>query len=475
MLTGVLVLLSLAQSGSGSPEALARGAHEDFQAGRFAQAREKLRNAVKASPRNPALWSLLGMTDAQLEDVDSAIADFQKTLSLAPDDAQSYFNLGLLYGKKRDIGKATEAYQKGLRREPENTAANQNYALLLIAQERFREALEPLRLLRGKDARNFPVRVTLIECYLKAHLVDEAAGEIQSYLEIPDVPVNEQLKLAKVLLENNQAASAQAVLQNAVKTPPESPEAHYDLGVLYLNRNDFEKAVRELGRAAQMAPDPPQYSLRLAEALLLWKHYGTALDFLTAVKSRFGGLSDYQYKLGLAYYGLHRFPEAITRFEAILRDQPNLDLVHFFLGNSQFAVGSLEQSIAEFRKAIALQPRNAAYYTALAQSLRKLSDDNTDEAVTNLEKALALDGTDIQIKQELALCLEKKHDYARAQGLLEQVVAQAPQLVSAHVSLAGIYYKQRMKVEGDREREVVRRLQADEQARQSELRNTPKP
>ena len=60
------------------------------------------------------------MTDAQLDDLDSAIADFQKTLALAPDDAQSYFNLGLLYGRKDDAGKAAEAYRHGLKIEPGN-------------------------------------------------------------------------------------------------------------------------------------------------------------------------------------------------------------------------------------------------------------------------------------------------------------------------------------------------------------------
>jgi len=475
MLAVVLMLLALGQ-GSASPQmTLAQQAHDDFKAGRYTQAREKLREAVKSSPRNPALWSLLGMTDAQLNEVDSAIADFQKTLALAPDDAQSYFNLGLLYGRKGDVLKATEAYQQGLRLEPNNAPANQNYALLLMAQQQFREAVAPLKVLRLTDPGSLPARVALIECYLKTKMPDEAAQEIQAYLEQPTVPVNDQLKLAKVLLENNEPASAQAVLQTAVKTPPEFPEAHYDLGVLYLNKSQYENAVRELGRAVQLAPEEPPYSMRLAEALILWKHYGTALEFLNAVKTRFVSLSDYQYKLGLAYYGLHRFPEAIAQFDGILREQPNLALVHFFVGNSQFAVGNLEESVTHLRKAIELQPQNAAYYTALAQSLRRLSDDNTDEALANLEKALSLDGQDIQIKEELALCLEKKHNYTRAQSLLEQVIARDPQLVSAHVALAGIYYKQHKKAEGDRERAIVRRLQSEEQARQSELRNSPKP
>ena len=108
-----LLFLAFSQAGVPTEETLAREARDSFQAGNYAQARAKLRQALKISPRNPALWSYLGMTDAQLSDLDSAIADFRQTLVLAPDDAQSYFNLGLLYGRKDDAAKAAEAYRHG--------------------------------------------------------------------------------------------------------------------------------------------------------------------------------------------------------------------------------------------------------------------------------------------------------------------------------------------------------------------------
>src|SRR5436309_1838690 len=145
----VLLLLAALAQGAVPVETLARQARDDFQAGKYEPARDKLRQALKQSPSNPALWSFLGLTDAQLDDLDAAIADFQKTLALAPDDAQSFFNLGLLYGRKNQTAKAVDAYQHGLKLEPDNTAAMQNYALLLMTQKRFREAAASLEKLRG--------------------------------------------------------------------------------------------------------------------------------------------------------------------------------------------------------------------------------------------------------------------------------------------------------------------------------------
>jgi superkiller protein 3 len=257
---------------------------------------------------------------------------------------------------------------------------------------------------------------------------------------------------------------------------PDSAEAHYDLGLLLLDKSEYEGATRELGRAAQIDPSAAPYAMRLAESLILWKHYGTALEFLTAVKDRFGSLPDYRYKLGLTYYSLHQFPRAITQLEEVATEQPQLDTVQFFLGNCYGGVGDLGKAESHYRRAIELQPRNASYYTALAQVLRKMGDENTDEAITNLEKAISLDGSDIQSKQELGLCFIKKADYAKARDLLEQVVAKEPTLTSAHVALAQTYYKLRKKEDGDRERAIVARLQAEEQARQAELlKGAPRP
>lgn len=472
----VLLLLAALAQGAVPVETLARQARDDFQSRRYAPARDKLRQALKQSPSNPALWSFLGLTDAQLDDLDAAIADFQKTLTLAPDDAQSLFNLGLLYGRKNQTAKAVDAYQRGLKLEPDNAAAIQNYALLLMTENRFREAAVPLERLRGTEARNLPVRITLIECYAKSGMKSELAREIQAILELPGLSSADCLRLAKVLLEDQQRESAEVVLQHAIGMLPESAEAHYDLGLLLLDKSQYEDATRELGRAAQMDPQSAAYSMRLAESLILWKHFGAALEFLMAVKDRFESLPDYRYKLGLSYYGLHQFPRAIAQFEGIAREQPTLDGVQFFLGNCYGGVGDLEKAESHYRRAIELQPRKATYYTALAQVLRNISDENTDEAITNLEKALSLDAADIPTKHELGLCYIKKANYARAQSILEEVVAKEPGLTSAHVALAQTYYRLRKKDAGDRERAIVARLQAEERARQAELRNAaPRP
>jgi hypothetical protein len=57
-----------------------------------------------------------------------------------------------------------------------------------------------------------------------------------------------------------------------------------------------------------------------------------------------------------------------------------------------------------------------------------------------------------------------KVDQARL--ALEQIVKEVPAFTAAHVNLATIYYRLKRKEDGDREREIVRKLTADSQAKE---------
>lgn len=468
----LLLALMLGQGAEPLPKLVER-AQADFEAGRYSEARVRLLEAVNRSPNDPRLWSYLGMADAQLKDLDASIKAFEKARVLDPHDAQTCFNLGLLFRQRGEADKALAIYQQGLALSPDDQAANQNYGLLLMEKGRYRQAAEPFARLKAKAPSLLSVRVALIEAYLKGGMPDPGLKEISEFLDPSVSSPGDQLQLAKVLLEDREADAAQRVLEHVVEVSPDLPEAHERLGAVFLNQSKYEDATRELGRAVQLSPDSAEYAMRLAEALLLWQHHRVALEFLTAVKDKFGSLPEYQYKVGLAYYGLHQYPLAIEQLEAIARRQPNLDRVHFFLGNSYLATGDLEKAEAAYRRAIALNAKDASYYSALAQLLLKRSDSGTGEAIQDLRQALALNPVDAKSQQELALCYEKQAKYADAERLLRQAVEEQPDLLSAHVALARVYYREKKKEQGDRERQTVSTLEARQQAQQSELAKSP--
>jgi tetratricopeptide (TPR) repeat protein len=468
------------QNSGGSTEskvaALTREARRDFDSGRYSEARTKLRVALKLAPGDPALWTYLGLAEAKLNLTDAAIADFEKARSMGAGDAQVFFNLGLLYRQKGDTRKSAEMYERGLALDPDDPAANQNYGLLLMEEGKFREALGPLGKLKAQNQNDLSVRVALIECYLKGGMKTEGESEIQSFLAVPHVSAEDEVKLAGVLVEDKQPDAAQEVLEHVVGSSPDSADAHARLGALLLNRNQYEAATEQLGRAAQLAPESAPYSMLLAQSLIQWGHYSVAAAFLSAVKEKFQSLPEYHYKLGLAYYGMHRYPAAVNEFERVASAEPKLGPAQFYLGNCYASMGEITKAEAYYRRAIELNPKNGSYPSVLAQVLLKESDNNSDQAIALFERALALDNSDVASKQDLALCYEKKRKYAQAEQLLQEVVRQEPDRLPAHVALARVYYREQKREEGDRERELIARLEAEQQAHQTgAVENSPSP
>jgi tetratricopeptide (TPR) repeat protein len=457
--TGLCAWLLLAIL-SQTPDSLIRKAQEDFKAGRYSQAEQEISRALRAEPRNWSLWYYLGAARVQLKETGPALDAFEKARVLAPQEAPPYFGMGLLYMQKGDIDKALETYREGLVRDPNDVAANQNYALLLMQKGGFRDAVGPLLRLKRMSG-DVSTRAALIEAYLKAGMRSEGEDEIDQFLKAPLAGMAVDLSLAKLLAADREEEAAAEILRHATATWPNSPEPHGELGLLLTQREQYEDGVRELGRAAQLDPNSAKYALGLGEALLRWRHDPIALQYLLAIREKFGSLPIYQFQLGLAYFYLTRYPMAVRAFESLAGEEPKSSRVQYFLGGSYQAMGKLKKAEDCYKKAIALNPREASYYTTLASLIEKENPADLAEPVHLSEQALALRPTDLEGRLILASCSERQGKLAEAQQWLEEAVASNPDSHNAHVALARVYYHQGRVQDAERQAAMAAKLEAD--------------
>ena len=458
---GYLILTLLLSVHGFSQQTLLLQAREHLEAGKYVEASQELQQLVKATPKDPVLWRYLGLAYARLNETESAIVAFQKALAIAPKDAETCFNLGALYWSRADTNEALQLYRRGLESNPADVGANENYALLLMGAGRYREAIEPLTRVKAKKSSELPVRIALIESFAKGGMVNEADRETKELLESPIASSTEKIELAALLVKDKVPLLAEETLRNALNSSPDLAEGHALLGqvLLGLGKDRYEEAVWELGRAVQLDPNSPPYSMGLAQALLISEYYETALQFLEAVKDRFGTSPEFQFKLALAYYGLNLYPQAIAEFEKVL-SQPftRMDLVHYFLADSYLFQGNLMDAEVHYRKAMEINPTPSIYYLALGSLLRKLGPEHMAEAIQATQRARELAPSDPEPKVQLALCYERTGDLTRAEDLLEEVLRSQPEFNRAHIILARVYYRLGKKVEGDRERQAAARV-----------------
>ncbi len=406
---------------SQSTDVLVRRAQEDLQAGRNSQAKEELARALDSHPANWTLWCDLGLARIRLGESETAIQAFKRAGRLAPHEARPYFGLGLSYMNRGEIQSALQAYSDGLARNPNDVPANQ------------------------------------------AGLKNEGKNEIVQLLDAHRANMQEELSLATLLLRHRESAAAVEVLRNAATTWPDAAKPHGLLGLLLLQAGQYEAAVAELGRAAQLDADSAEYALGLGEALLRWRHDPVALQFLLAVQSKFGTVPLYKFELGLAYFYLTRYPLAQQEFENLARERPDSSRVQYLLGGTYQAMGKTEQAEECYRKAVALKPDEGSYYITLASLRKKVNPADLSEPVRLVQKALALNPEDQEGKLLLATCFLAQGKLTDAQTLLEAVIARSPDSRAAHVALARVYLRQKRMEDAQQQEAIAAKLEANEQ------------
>jgi tetratricopeptide (TPR) repeat protein len=137
----------------------------------------------------------------------------------------------------------------------------------------------------------------------------------------------------------------------------------------------------------------------------------------------------------------------------------------------RFAYGSMlvrdepDRAIEQFRKVLEGNPGDYLANRMLGTLLSKQRE--FDEALLLLEKAVALRPHAIAARYQLAVATLAIGRIEESRELLETIVEQTPEFTAAHVTLATVYYRLGRKEDGDRERALVRELNANGQSEQT--------
>ena len=459
MLVPILILLAAAPPAA-DPAALWQEAKTFLEHQQYAEARRVLDAAVKAASKDAALWYYLGVSCAELKDVNAAISAFETARTLAPKRAEIYFGLGLEYWHRGDLGKAKATYRTGLSLDPHEARALQNYALLLMKTSEYKEAIGPLASLKDAPDLALPTRVSLIECYLKLQEREHAQREIDELLSAGIASPTDETKLGAILIEEGDTDGAEQVLRASLGRQPNQAKAHAALGVILLNKKRFPEAAESLQQAVLLEPDSEEYAMAFAETLLLWKRNRELLMFLKEMEPKFGQSPEFQYKMALAYYGATQLSESIATLEKLLRMNPRRkDHIYYMLGNSYQRMGKVADAEKAYRSAIEINPKDAAYYLELATVLRSQGPDRVDDAITQITRGRRIAPFDPSLALQLALCYESKGDFNNAVGLAENAVRAKPDMLPAHIALTRIYFRLGRKAEGQREKKAVADLE----------------
>jgi tetratricopeptide (TPR) repeat protein len=188
----------------------------------------------------------------------------------------------------------------------------------------------------------------------------------------------------------------------ALKADPRNAAILVNIGSAYQQKSDFDDAITNYQQALSIDPtnSAAQQGLKASQD-------GRQTQMLTQTASS----ASEAFKLG-------RYDEAIAKYQQVLQSNKNDPETHFNLAASYQAKKDLDDAIAEYRQAIALDPNNADYKSDLDQCL-------SDKAQPLLDQA-------VQAQQN--------KDYLSAVDLYTQALDLVPKNATVWYNLAATYY-----------------------------------
>jgi tetratricopeptide (TPR) repeat protein len=358
----------------------------------YKDAAEALKKAMELQPDNPRLQKGLA-NDLMLSDqLEEALALFEKLSADEPTDVQLKLRVAEIYRVKRDFAMAAEALKKAKGLNPQDMEVRYEEVRLLEAQTKYTEAIALLK--------------TLIDETNKPKL---SAGE----------------------------SAARATLLE-------------ELASMYRSTSQYTEAVDTYRKAAALnKEDAPSISLQIIDTYRAAKNQEgirKEVDAAAAdMRSRMAGKPDTQSLLMLAsVYEKGKFytkeGEALDEAEKAANTPKDKQSVYFMRGAMWERQKKLDLAEAQFRKVLAIDPEHAGALNYLGYMLVDHGM-RVDEATQMIKKALELEPDNGAYLDSLGWAYFQQGKFDEAEGLLVKALDKIGQDPTVHDHLADVYFK----------------------------------
>jgi tetratricopeptide (TPR) repeat protein len=326
----------------------------------------------------------------------------------------------------------------------------------------FEQAIHNYRALLEKYPNIAEIRSNLGAALAGEGRYADAIAEYQRALRIKPDP--------QVVLNLGLAYYKTGQLQLAVDTLQKIPRTGQTLMVLadcYLRLGQNKQVVGLLTPAQKADPENAAFNYLLGTALVRDGQTAEGQVIIDKILKN-GDSAEARLLMGTTKFMVNDFAGALKDFARAVELNPNLPDVYSYYGLAMLSTGDQAGAKKAFERELRSDPNNFDANLRMGVLLRQ--DEENDEALKFFNHALEIRPGDFGVRYQIATVELAKGELEQAQRNLEALVKEAPRFTEAHVSLATIYFRQKKKTEGERERAIVAKLNAERQANSPALK-----
>src|SRR5216683_734056 len=258
-------------------------------------------------------------------------------------------------------------------------------------------------------------------------------------------------------LQNGDLDAAEAAFRRVLAADPRAGSAYANLGVVAMRRKNWDHAIKLLRKAETL--EPKMAGIRLNIGLVEYRrgNYAAAIAPLASVLRDQPDSQQARYLLGLCQVFTKHYAEAVTVLEPLWPKKSNEVLYLYLLDIAAQESGQKELDEKILSRMATVGQGIAEFHLILGKA--HLNREETEQAIAELERAVALNPNLPFLHFNLGMAYERSGDYERAESEFRRDIALEPDLADNYDQLGALYT--RMGRDDDAERAFREALKRD--------------
>jgi len=305
-------------------------------------------NVLAADPRSGGAYANLGVIAMRRKQWDHALRLLKKASELEPKVSGIRLNVGLVYYHQGDYAAAIPWFADVLRAEPDSEQARYLLGLCNLFIEHYSDAVSALQPLWPQKSDDFTYMYVLSIAAYNAGQSDLDQKALARLVEIGRDSPQFHLLMGKAELSRQENDKALADLERAAAGNPDLPFLHLNLGVAYMRSGDSQRAEAEFRREIALDPDLPDTYELLGEFYIREGNEQEAEQCFRESLARNSKMPGSLFGLAKIYLHQANYQKALASVDGAEKLVPDNQSYHFVRGQILQRLGRHSEARAEF-------------------------------------------------------------------------------------------------------------------------------
>jgi len=394
------------------------------------------RQITKLRTQDPSAYTNSGLVEIGLGRLADAETDLRKAVDVDSSYVVGYINLANFYWLQGDLRTAEGVLREGAAHNPGSAQINVHLAENLHAQMKDDAVRNVLMNLRQRSPHSTEVALAVGDFFLEQEQYDAAETEYREGLRAAPANLELQRRMVEVQVDRGDIRDAGSVNDAILHKNPHDAIALINHGRILMALRKTQDALNELQRYNANTPDSPLAHYYLGLAFQQSGDSAGAKDQFRRVLVLNPDFAPALYSLAELELGDGESAQAVDYATRCFLLQPSKVSNRLLLGIALLKNGSPAKAREQFLFAQQLDPKNPSVHLNLA--LVSIAQPNLADAEAELETALRLDPSFDDALGELVDLLVTLKQEAKALSTAQAAVASDPGNPGAHLVLGSL-------------------------------------